>query len=86
MKKYISSAVLTTLISTSVLAGNSGFIPFNELDSNKDNGLSAAEAGALPGISEQWEALDIDADGKLTRAEYASYQLPAPASGKQVAR
>jgi hypothetical protein len=81
MKKQILSAVLTTLISSTALAGSSTFIPFNDLDANKDDGLSAAEAGALPGISEQWETLDIDADGKLTRAEYANYQMPAPAAG-----
>jgi len=81
MKKQILSAVLTTLISSTALAGSSAFIAFNDLDANKDDGLSAAEAGALPGISEQWDTLDIDANGKLTRAEYANYQMPAPAAG-----
>ena len=81
MNKQILSAVLITLISSTALAGSSAFIAFNDLDANKDDGLSAAEAGALPGISEQWDTLDIDANGKLTRAEYANYQMPAPAAG-----
>lgn len=83
MKKHILSAVITSLVSVTAVAGDSAFIPFNDLDANKDDGVSAAEAGALPGISEQWSTLDIDADGKLTRAEYANYQLPATSAGKQ---
>jgi hypothetical protein len=83
MKKHILSAVFTTLISTAALAESSAVIPFNELDANKDDGLSAAEAGALPGISAQWSMLDADADGKLSRAEFAAYQMPAPAAGNE---
>ena len=81
MKKQILSAVLTTLISSTALAGSSAFIAFNDLDANKDDGLSAAEAGALPEISEQWSTLDVDANGKLSRVEFASYEMPAPAAG-----
>ncbi len=83
MKKYILSAVFTTLISTAALAESSAVIAFNELDANKDDGLSAAEAGALPDISAQWSTLDADADGKLNRAEFAAYQMPAPVAGKE---
>ena len=83
MKKHILSAVITTLVSTTALAGSSTVIPFNELDANKDDGLSAAEAGALPDISAQWNMLDADADGKLSRAEFAAYQMPAPAAGNE---
>ncbi len=83
MKKHILSAVFTTLISTAALAESSAAIAFNELDANKDDGLSAAEAGALPDISAQWSTLDADADGKLNRAEFAAYQMPAPAAGKE---
>lgn len=83
MKKHILGAVLTSLVCATAVAGDSAFIPFNDLDANKDDGVSAAEAGALPGISEQWSTLDIDADGKLTRAEYANYQMPAPAAGAE---
>jgi len=83
MKKHILSAVITTLVSTTALAESSTVIPFNELDANKDDGLSAAEAGALPDISAQWNTLDADADGKLSRAEFAAYQMPAPAAGSE---
>jgi len=83
MKKHILSTVFTTLISTTALADNSAVIPFDELDANKDNGLSAAEAGALPEISAQWDTLDADADGQLSRAEFTAYQMPAPAAGSK---
>jgi hypothetical protein len=81
MKKHILSTVLITLISTTALAQEIAVITFDNLDSNKDDGLSAAEAGALPEISEQWSTLDVDANGKLSRVEFASYEMPAPAAG-----
>jgi hypothetical protein len=81
MKKHILSAIFITLASATAQAEDSTAIPFNELDANHDDALSTAEAGALPGISTQWKALDENADGQLTRAEYAAYQMPAPAAG-----
>ena len=83
MKKHILGVAFTTLISSTVLAQDGAFITFNDLDSNRDDGLSAAEAGALPDISAQWSTLDTDTDGKLSRAEFADYQMPAPAAGAE---
>lgn len=83
MKKHILSAIFTTLISTTALAQDSAIITFDDLDTNKDDGLSAAEAGALPEIFTQWSTLDVDTDGILSRAEFASYQMPAPAAGTE---
>ena len=83
MKKHFLSATFVTLVSTTALAEDSGAFPFNELDANHDDALSAAEAGALPGMSNQWKALDENADGQLSRAEYAAYQIPAPAAGTE---
>ena len=45
MKKQILSAVLTTLISSTALAGSSAFIAFNDLDANKDDGLAFPNSG-----------------------------------------
>jgi hypothetical protein len=81
MKKHILSAVFISLISVTAQAETGAVIPFNDLDANHDDGVSAAEAGALAGISAQWNALDENGDGRLSRAEYAAYQLPAPAAG-----
>jgi hypothetical protein len=83
MKKYILSTVLTTLISTIALAQEVAVITFDDLDTNKDDGLSAAESGALPEISTQWSTLDVDTDGMLSRVEFANYQIPAPAAGTE---
>jgi len=81
MKKQILSAVFITLISATAQAEDSPTIPFNELDTNRDDALSTAEADALPDLATQMSTLDINGDGQLTRAEYAAYQIPAPAAG-----
>lgn len=83
MNKHNMITIFATLISTTALAQDNAIITFDELDTNKDDGLSAAEAGALPEISTQWSTLDVDADGMLSRAEFASYLMPAPAAGTE---
>ena len=83
MKKHILSAAIITLISTTAQAEDAVAIPFNDLDSNHDDALSAAEAGTLPEMATQWTVLDQDGDGQLTRAEFATYPLPAPAAGSK---
>lgn len=81
MKKHILSAAFITLISATAQAADSATIPFNELDTNHDNILSTDEAGVLPDIATQWSMMDKDNDGQLNRAEYTTYQIPAPAAG-----
>jgi hypothetical protein len=81
MKKQILSSVFITVISSAALAESSVAVPFNDLDRNSDNILSAAEASTLPAIATQWNDLDKNGDGKLSRDEYGAYQLPAPAAG-----
>jgi hypothetical protein len=81
MKKRILSTTFFLVFSAAALAEESVSIPFNDLDINADNILSAAEASTLPGIASQWNDLDINGDGKLSRDEYSVYQLPAPAAG-----
>ena len=81
MKKQILSTTFIIVFSSAVLAEDSVAIPFNELDKNSDNILSAAEASTLPEIAKQWNDLDINGDGKLDRNEYSAYQLPVPAAG-----
>ena len=82
MKKYLVSAFFATLVgATSAQAVENTTIPFNELDSNHNDFLSTDEVGVLPDIETQWGTLDKDNDGQLNRAEYAGYQMPAPAAG-----
>jgi len=81
MKQQILSAVFITLVSATAQAEDSAIIPFSELDINNDDVLSATEAEALPELATQLSMLDINGDGQLNRAEYAVYQIPAPAAG-----
>jgi hypothetical protein len=81
MKQQILSAIFITLISATAQAEDSTIIPFSELDTNNDDALSATEAEALPELATQLSKLDINGDGQLNRAEYAVYQIPAPAAG-----
>lgn len=81
MKKHILSTTFIIVFSSAALAEDSVAIPFNDLDKNSDNILSAAEASTLPEIAKLWNDLDLNGDGKLSRDEYSAYQLPAPAAG-----
>ena len=81
MKKQILSTTFIIVFSSAALAEDGVAIPFNDLDKDRDNILSAAESSTLPGIANQWNNLDLNGDGKLSRDEYSAYQLPAPAAG-----
>ena len=83
MKKHIPGAVLISLISIAAQAEDSAVIPFSELDANHDDSISASEAEVLVDVSAQWSVLDANGDGQLSRAEYAVYELPAPAAGTE---
>lgn len=82
MKKRLFTAVILGFLSSVAGAEDTTAIPFNDLDVNKDDALSVDEANFLPGISEQWIALDVDGSGLLNRGEFAGYTMPAPASGE----
>jgi hypothetical protein len=83
MKNRVLSTAFIALISTSAFAEDSTIIPFDELDSNADNALSAKEAVSLPDIAAQWSNLDKDGNNQLSPEEYAAYSLPTPAAGSQ---
>lgn len=82
MKKLLMTAVFLGA-SGLAQAGNMSAVPFTDLDVDQDETLTLSEAGALPGITKQWQSLDKDGDGKLNRDEYADYETPAPAAGAQ---
>lgn len=52
---------------------------FEELDANGDGAISKDEAAVDPALTQAFDTLDKDADGKLSPAEYAAYNV---ASGK----
>lgn len=45
-------------------------VAFDKADANHDGRLSAQEAGTLPAIGNQFQQLDADRDGALSRAEF----------------
>jgi len=49
---------------------------FSQLDANKDQYLTAEEAVVVPGLAGQLTALDVNADGKISKEEYAKYAAP----------
>ena len=51
-----------------------GAITFEELDTSQDGYVDAVEASAIPALSEAFPTLDVDADGKLTIEEFASFE------------
>ena len=81
MKKHILGIAIITLISVTAQAEDSTTIPFYNLATTRTDFLSTDEAGVLPGIATQWFMMDKNNDGQLNRAEYADYQIPAPAAG-----
>ncbi|WP_368564369.1 hypothetical protein [Pseudoxanthomonas sp. UTMC 1351] len=48
---------------------------FEELDANGDNAISKDEAAVDPALAQAFDTLDKDADGKLSPAEYAAYNV-----------
>ncbi len=84
MNKQTITAVILGSLSSLAFAGETTTVPFNVLDVNKDDALSADETSSLPGITAQWTALDVDANGQLNRGEYATYSAPAPAAGEEI--
>ncbi|WP_414223957.1 hypothetical protein [Cupriavidus necator] len=57
---------------------------FRLADANQDGRLSLSEARArIPRLLKEFSALDADADGTLSRGEYATYVQPLSAAGHQ---
>jgi hypothetical protein len=48
---------------------------FEELDANGDGAISKDEAAVDPALTQAFDTLDKDADGKLSPAEYAAYNV-----------
>lgn len=48
---------------------------FEELDANGDGAVSKDEAAVDPALAQAFDTLDKDADGKLSPAEYAAYNV-----------
>lgn len=73
MYKKLALTVLALLASSVAVAGNTNL--YKNLDANQDGQISPEEAAASPAVSDQWTALDANADGMLDQAEFAKMEV-----------
>ncbi|WP_260292020.1 EF-hand domain-containing protein [Sedimenticola hydrogenitrophicus] len=81
MTKKIMTALFAALAAAAVIAAESQTDV--ALDTDNNGSLSQEEAKAIPGLIEQWDALDVNRDGQLDPAEFASFvavETKAPAN------
>ena len=69
MMKFFT-VLLTILFSTFVFAATDAF---SSLDVNNDNAISKDEATILPGLTNHWKELDVNADDQLSSTEFQAY-------------
>ncbi len=77
MLQKLTLAALAMLVAGGATAGEG---MYKNLDANQDGAISPEEAAAMPGLSEKWVELDVNADGKVDEAEFAKMEVSAPKS------
>lgn len=70
MSRLTSIALLTTLVLSIAVAGDT----YSALDIDNNGSINQAEASALPGLTENWSALDKDGNGVLSVDEFAGFE------------
>ncbi|PAY00203.1 calmodulin [Pseudoalteromonas sp. HM-SA03] len=65
----LSIAVLS-MVSASAFAGGD----FEKLDTDGNGSISVTEASVSTSLTEQFANLDANADGELSKSEYANYE------------
>jgi len=73
MTKKIMTLLFASLAAVAVIAAESKTDV--ALDTDNNGTLSQEEAKAIPGLSEQWETLDVNKDGQLDPAEFAKFEV-----------
>lgn len=80
MKRTIWAALATSFLLLSPWAQAAGEKPqrmgmekFDQIDTNRDGGISREEAAAAPRLAEQFAEIDTDRDGKVVPAELKNY-------------
>ncbi|MCF6235084.1 MAG: calmodulin [Gammaproteobacteria bacterium] len=48
---------------------------YSALDADNSGAISLSEAAALPGLTEQFNVLDVDVNGKLSAEEFAKFEM-----------
>jgi hypothetical protein len=80
-REGVVTALFAALAAAAVIAAESQTDV--ALDTDNNGALSQEEAKAIPGLIEQWDALDLKSDGQLGAAEFASFvavETKAPAN------
>jgi hypothetical protein len=70
MKKILFPLMAFVATAAVIAAENQ---PATGFDIDNNGTLSMEEAKAVPGLSEQWEALDVNQDGQLDAAEFSKF-------------
>lgn len=73
MLQKLTLTVLALFVSGVASAADKGMYEY--LDVNNDGAITQAEATAMPGLSDKWDKLDANADGKLDEAEFAKLEV-----------
>jgi len=71
MYQKLALTALALFVSGVTVAGG----VYKDLDANQDGNISPEEAAALPGLSDRWTVLDVNADGMLDQAEFAKMEV-----------
>jgi Ca2+-binding EF-hand superfamily protein len=78
MKQYLAIAA-AALLSTAAFAQSSTSSIFDELDKDKNGGISQTEAQAHPVVAQSFAQADANSDGSITKEEFsAAYTASAP--------
>ncbi len=70
------------VLSTALLASEATGVDFSALDTNQDGTLSAEEASANPGLSQNWSAIDSDENGVIDNAEFSAFEATQEAGSE----
>jgi hypothetical protein len=73
MFKNLTIAALVLIFSGATFAAEESM--YTKIDTDKDGSINQQEASAYPDLSEKWEELDTNADGKLDAAEFAKFEM-----------
>lgn len=63
-----------TMLSAATYAAEMNTVQFETLDQNQDGQLTAEEAAQDVTLSENWTAVDKDANGAIDQAEFSAFE------------
>ncbi|MGH8548316.1 MAG: hypothetical protein ACRERU_06910 [Methylococcales bacterium] len=70
MIRKIQLIVLATLLSSNAVAAEQ----FSVIDSDKDGSINRAEAQGIPTLYNNWNKVDLNADGVVDQAEFSKFE------------